>query len=254
MNQSLDDALGASQLEAVLVQAHCLLDAALQKSRRERSAAEVEYLPDVDTLRAEALRLLPHARCEVVCTAPDAQWYLRARDGLDELRGTLRDLTQRGVTIRKLYTTEAISTLLAIEEFRVGITRLGVQVRVSANQLSEVVIVDGTAFLRVHQAQSDQCLMLRVPPVLRSLRVLYEAAWGAACDLDVYVRYRDGDTDEMATEILRMLSVGYKDETAARALGLSVRTYRRRVAQIMRDLNATSRFQAGVRAAELGLT
>ncbi|NEE20393.1 response regulator transcription factor, partial [Streptomyces sp. SID7499] len=43
------------------------------------------------------------------------------------------------------------------------------------------------------------------------------------------------------------------DEVAARELTVSVRTYRRYVAEIMTLLDATSRFQAGVRAAELGL-
>ena len=34
---------------------------------------------------------------------------------------------------------------------------------------------------------------------------------------------------------------------------VSLRTYRRYVAEIMRELGANSRFQAGVRAVELGL-
>jgi DNA-binding NarL/FixJ family response regulator len=51
-----------------------------------------------------------------------------------------------------------------------------------------------------------------------------------------------------------MLGAGLKDETAARELGLSLRTYRRRVADLMAALGADSRFQAGLRARELGLT
>jgi len=43
------------------------------------------------------------------------------------------------------------------------------------------------------------------------------------------------------------------DEAAARQLGTSLRTYRRRVAELMATLQAGSRFQAGVRAGELGL-
>ncbi len=38
-----------------------------------------------------------------------------------------------------------------------------------------------------------------------------------------------------------------------RRLGTSLRTYRRRVAELMTALEAGSRFQAGVRAGELGL-
>jgi len=40
---------------------------------------------------------------------------------------------------------------------------------------------------------------------------------------------------------------------ASRRLGVSVRTYRRRVAELTAKLEADSRFQAGLRAGELGL-
>ncbi len=46
---------------------------------------------------------------------------------------------------------------------------------------------------------------------------------------------------------------GLTDEVAARRLGTSLRTYRRRVAELMAALKAGSRFQAEVRAGELGL-
>jgi DNA-binding NarL/FixJ family response regulator len=46
---------------------------------------------------------------------------------------------------------------------------------------------------------------------------------------------------------------GCKDATAARRLDLGLRTYRRRVAELMTALDASSRFQAGARARELGL-
>jgi len=57
----------------------------------------------------------------------------------------------------------------------------------------------------------------------------------------------------LTRQILVLLNAGYKDDAAARQLGLSVRTYRRHVAEIMRALGAASRFQAGARAAKLGL-
>jgi DNA-binding NarL/FixJ family response regulator len=50
-----------------------------------------------------------------------------------------------------------------------------------------------------------------------------------------------------------MLGDGLKDEAAARRLGMSLRTYRRRVAEILTLLDADSRFQAGIRAHEFGL-
>ena len=46
--------------------------------------------------------------------------------------------------------------------------------------------------------------------------------------------------------VLEELALGYKDETAARRLGISRRTLRRRVHDAMGKLGADSRFQAGV--------
>ncbi|MBX6389074.1 MAG: LuxR family transcriptional regulator [Frankia sp.] len=52
--------------------------------------------------------------------------------------------------------------------------------------------------------------------------------------------------------LLRLLAEGVKDEAAARTLGLSVRTVRRMVAELMRQLDARSRFQAGILATQRG--
>jgi DNA-binding NarL/FixJ family response regulator len=49
------------------------------------------------------------------------------------------------------------------------------------------------------------------------------------------------------------LGSGLTDEAAAKRIGVSLRTYRRRVAELMARLEVDSRFQAGLRAGELGL-
>ncbi|WP_070013337.1 helix-turn-helix transcriptional regulator [Streptomyces abyssalis] len=53
--------------------------------------------------------------------------------------------------------------------------------------------------------------------------------------------------------ILELMAEGCKDDVAARKAGISLRTYRRYVAEIMRKLGAESRFQAGSIAAQKGL-
>jgi DNA-binding CsgD family transcriptional regulator len=54
-------------------------------------------------------------------------------------------------------------------------------------------------------------------------------------------------------QVLEQLARGIKDEAAARRLGVSVRTYRRHVADLCERLGASSRFEAGIRAAQAGL-
>jgi DNA-binding CsgD family transcriptional regulator len=52
--------------------------------------------------------------------------------------------------------------------------------------------------------------------------------------------------------VLQQLAAGAHDEQIARMLGISLRTVRRRVADLMAELGADSRFQAGVEAARRG--
>lgn len=54
--------------------------------------------------------------------------------------------------------------------------------------------------------------------------------------------------------VLSHLASGAKDETSARALGVSPRTYRRHVTRLCETLGASSRFEAGMLAAQVGLT
>jgi hypothetical protein len=52
--------------------------------------------------------------------------------------------------------------------------------------------------------------------------------------------------------LLDQLVAGAKDEQIARTLGWSLRTVRRRVAELLGDLGASSRFQAGAEAVRQG--
>lgn len=64
------------------------------------------------------------------------------------------------------------------------------------------------------------------------------------------------DTPELTPEqraLLAALARGGRDEIVARRLGISTRTFRRRLTELMRQLGATSRFQAGAHAAHAGL-
>jgi DNA-binding NarL/FixJ family response regulator len=52
--------------------------------------------------------------------------------------------------------------------------------------------------------------------------------------------------------LLAMLAAGAKDETIARELGISSRTVTRRVGELLDELGARTRFQAGVLAERQG--
>jgi DNA-binding CsgD family transcriptional regulator len=68
-------------------------------------------------------------------------------------------------------------------------------------------------------------------------------------DLADPATYPDPDT----CELLTMLAAGMTDDGIARQLRVSARTVQRRVSELMEDLGARNRFQAGVQAARRGL-
>ena len=63
---------------------------------------------------------------------------------------------------------------------------------------------------------------------------------------------RGGPAPTCAGCLLRQLAAGAKDEQIARTLGLSLRTVRRRVADLLIELGVDTRFQAGVEAVRRG--
>ncbi|MFJ3881433.1 LuxR C-terminal-related transcriptional regulator [Streptomyces sp. NPDC090077] len=62
----------------------------------------------------------------------------------------------------------------------------------------------------------------------------------------------DGGLTRQERELLKLLGSGLTDEAAGRQLGLSLRTVRRMMAELMKRLGAGSRFEAGLRAAQRG--
>ncbi len=54
-------------------------------------------------------------------------------------------------------------------------------------------------------------------------------------------------------QVLELMALGVKDESIGRQLGVSLRTVRRRVADLMIELDSATRFQAGLEAARRGL-
>ncbi|MDQ2757210.1 MAG: hypothetical protein M3Y71_11705 [Actinomycetota bacterium] len=86
-------------------------------------------------------------------------------------------------------------------------------------------------------------------PMLVSLFVTYfDEVWARALP---FPSSRSGDDDD-DEQLLDLLTRGFKDEAIARYLGWSLRTVRRRVARLMEELGARTRFQLGAQAVRSG--
>ncbi|MFZ2964113.1 MAG: hypothetical protein WA006_05450 [Rhodoglobus sp.] len=80
-------------------------------------------------------------------------------------------------------------------------------------------------------------ILVRTPPIIAALGELFDSLWRRA---EPAVPVRSG-----WEPVIRLLGQGMTDEAVARFLGLDVRTVRRRVADAMEELGATSRFGLG---------
>jgi DNA-binding CsgD family transcriptional regulator len=100
--------------------------------------------------------------------------------------------------------------------------------------------------------------VFRLPSVVATTAELFERIWLTATPLipaeptASAPALDDCTLDARERELLSLLSAGSTDESAAARLGVSVRTVRRMMADIMHRLGARSRFQAGAKAAGRG--
>ncbi|MFI7019985.1 hypothetical protein [Streptomyces sp. NPDC050164] len=160
---------------------------------------------------------------------------------------------QRGVRLRVVAQSSSVecsTTLTGLTE----VTELGAHVRVSEKPLDPMIIYDLSCSVVPLDTGQSQCdiVLLRQAGVTAQLRVLFEQFWHGATELPP----GDGEIGEGPTEterlVLEVLSRVDTDECAARELNISVRTFRRNVASLLKRLGVSSRFQAAMRAAEMG--
>ncbi|MFJ9666453.1 hypothetical protein ACIRPP_17835 [Streptomyces sp. NPDC101219] len=95
----------------------------------------------------------------------------------------------------------------------------------------------------------DAALLTREPGLVAALVTLFDRMWAMAQELPTPA---DVSPTEIERRILKTLHSADKDESGARDLGISVRTYRKHVASRMTRLHATNRCQAALSARERG--
>jgi len=194
------------------------------------------------------------AREEFICAATDLSTWT-APGTHEAAAATMRERLAAGAAVYKMYNPRAVVDPTDAQ-FLVAAVRAGVHVRICLAELAhETIIIDRRVVILAGPpvAGVREYSVVFAPEVVAGVRSLFLSTWQAATELTEYLPARPPHVDEQGLAILRLLSAGQKDETAARSMGLSVRTYRRRVAELMTLLGAESRFQAGVRARALGL-
>jgi hypothetical protein len=216
---------------------------------RSRSWAEApfELLSDAESFAAVE-DLQRSTRGEVLCSHQVIDIDVSSPPYVELLERQLAE----GRPMRALYPRDVVD-----EPRRLAYVRhwagIGEEVRISHQFVPymavfghEVAIVAASS----GQGPSEGRILVRAPALVSLVNDLFERYWEKAVPLrSTPVGFGRNER----VEILEGLMLGAKDEALARQLGVSLRTVRRRVADLMDELGATTRFQAGMEAVRRGL-
>jgi DNA-binding CsgD family transcriptional regulator len=192
--------------------------------------------------------VLSRARSQIMLVDPG--------DGVDwawsaDLAPRVTEAAIRGCNVRVLFGRWPTAGLA--QHFARRATEAGAEIRTGDTPANAMLTFDGTVALLPSDIHA--IAVVTAPEVVRMLCGFADAAWSHATATPA-VQRNDVDTAHRTLQqrIVALLADGAKDETIARALGMSVRTCRRHIADIMQRLDAVSRFQAGANAVRFGLT
>jgi DNA-binding CsgD family transcriptional regulator len=254
-------------MEIMLSRQEADLSARQQRLRERRAAAarlvcefpapkggvpggEVEFLEGLDSIRDFLEVLNADVGEELLAFAPGGA---QTGANMGASRPLNQRLLERGVRMRTIY-LDSLRRDRASVAHAEWLTRHGGEVRTTPVLPSRMIICDR----RVAIVSSDNertgagAVVLRTRGLVETLCALFNETWRHAGPLgSPRRRDSDGFTPQQA-EALRLLAQGHTDQAVAGRLGLSPRTARRTSAEIMTRLDARSRFQAGVRAAQRG--
>lgn len=195
--------------------------------------------------RSLIVAMLRQSRGDLCWLRPD-QW----RAGREEMmREAIRELTASGRRSRAIYPMRVLREAPEVVQLR---AEAGEEVRLLAEVPTRMFVIGRThAVLPEPLGFVDEPrTLVRQQGIVEALLLLFELMWERATPLPE----REGPVApaDQRRFLLEQLAAGEHDEQIARRLGLSLRTVRRRVADLMTELGADSRFQAGVEAARRG--
>jgi DNA-binding CsgD family transcriptional regulator len=174
---------------------------------------------------------------------PDA-WAMPRESAMSRVVGRAVESGRRS---RAVY---PIRALHEAPEMLHGRADAGEEVRLIDDLPTRLMVIAGThAIVPEPLGYSDEPrLLVRQGALVDALTLLFELFWEKAVPVS---EVSGGRTSERSF-LLRQLQAGAKDEQMARTMGLSLRTVRRRISELMIELGADTRFQAGAEAARRG--
>ena len=194
---------------------------------------------------------VPLLRALIAGSAGDLLWLRPERFPTvreEAMAAIVGEAVARGRASRAIYPYRALPEGWESLELR---RSAGEQIRLLPDLPSRLLVIGTThAVLPEPLGFADQPRSLvRQAGLVQALSLWFEALWEKASPLPEPAARDGGGLHRL---LLQQLAGGARDEQIARTLGVSLRTVRRRVAALMAELGAESRFQAGVEAVRRG--
>lgn len=184
-----------------------------------------------------------------LCWMRPDQWRLSSGSVMN---AAVRDVLLQGRRSRAIYPARVLEEAPEVVFERAS---AGEEVRIVTDVPARMAIVgDAGALLPEWWSEPAETgrIVVREPGMLTTLTAFFEELWNRAIVVPGAWSTSEDDHAVRRRLLLEALSSGAKDEQIARSLGVSLRTVRRRVAELFEELGVETRFQAGVEAVRRG--
>jgi hypothetical protein len=221
-------------------------------TRSSRCDQQIRVLDDPADVKREVSMLMHTCERETVTVQPGGG---RSSESVRRVLTPTLEMLARGVTMRTLYQHTARASL-ATRAFVRQVVAEGAEVRTTGEPFERVFFFDGRIAVVSQERRGRQApgaAIVSEPTLVNFMYRTFENIWQSAQVFDAdRVEYQE-TAEELRTNILRLMAAGLKDDVIARRLGMATRTCRRYITELMDEIDASSRFQAGLIVGRRGL-
>ncbi|MEV6394012.1 helix-turn-helix transcriptional regulator [Streptomyces sp. NPDC051907] len=246
------------QLRLVTQSRHLVTELRAEQEARPLAAQGVERMEILAQIRDRIDDLAFFAREEILSVEP---YTALTPENIAHARPLDMRCLRRGIRIRSVVLKEALEHPPTVSYLR-ELTAQGATIRVAGSLSERILVYDRqTALVPVDPADTSRgALVTQQAGLVSNILALFEKIWDHATDLSALIAPADADAQPLSAngltaieqQVLEEMCRVAKDETGARNLDISVRTYRRHVADLLRVLDASSRPHAALLAREKG--